>query len=51
MSLDLHTLVIGFGLALGFVVALFVLSIVVPGPLREGALCLSYSCTADSETP
>ena len=38
MSLDLHTLVIGFGLALGFVVALFVLSIVVPGPLREGAL-------------
>lgn len=37
MSLDPHSLLVGFALALGFTLALFVLSIVVPGPVREGA--------------
>ncbi len=37
MSLDPHSLFVGFALALGFVLGLFVLSIVVPGPMREGA--------------
>jgi delta14-sterol reductase len=38
MSLDLHHLFVGFALALGFTALLFVLSIVVPGPVREGAV-------------
>jgi delta14-sterol reductase len=37
MSLDPHSLLVGFALALGFVLGLFLLSIVVPGPMREGA--------------
>jgi delta14-sterol reductase len=38
MSLDAHHLFLGFALALGFTVALFVLSIVVPGRALEGAV-------------
>ncbi len=37
MSLDPHSLLVGSALALGFVLAMFVLSLVVPGPVRQGA--------------
>jgi delta14-sterol reductase len=37
MSLDPQTLLVGLGLALGFTALMFVLSIVVPGPMRPGA--------------